>query len=233
MLRQLLLSAAYRGFNAAMVSMEVPAADVFNQMASAVSGQPWANLKTLHPKDQAEFLKGAQQVRGMNIDVLDDTATLPEILAWLRNLHARRFLDVIAIDYLGIVNECSPQKGQTKAAAVGEVACAFKRLASELQCVLYLAVQINRGPTGDGNREPRLSDLKDSGDIEAHADRVLLLYRPDTDKTTGQTQEVHEPLSQRQRFYMQLFQEKGRNVGTGSAELWLRRELAKFELIQR
>lgn len=233
LLRQLLLASAYRGFNGAMVSMEVPTSDIFNLMASAVSGQPWSRLKGLHPRDQDEFLKGAQQVRGMNIECLDDSASLPEILAWLRNQHARRFLDVIAIDYLGLVAECTPQRGTTKASAVGEVACAFKRLAAELQCVLFLAVQINRGPTGDGNREPRLSDLKDSGDIEAHADRVLLLYRPDEDKTTGHAQATHEPIASRPRFYMQLFQEKGRNAGTGSSELWLRRELAKFELIQR
>jgi replicative DNA helicase len=230
LLRQLLVSSAHRGFNAAMVSLEVPAADIFNMMATAVSGRPWSRLKTLHPKEQEEFVKGAQQVRGMNIETFEENG-LGEILAWVRNQHARRFLDVIAIDYLGLVAECSPHKGQTTAAAVGEVACAFKRLASELQCVLFLAVQINRGPTGDGNREPRLSDLKDSGDIEAHADRVLLLYRPDQDKTTGRDQATHEPVSDRPRFFMQLFQEKGRNVGTGSSELWLNRELAKFELI--
>lgn len=86
-------------------------------------------------------------------------------------------------------------------------------------------------PLNDGNREPRLSDLKDSGDIEAHADRVLLLFRPDMDKANKCEQSTHESLSERPRYFMELFQEKGRNVGTGSTRLWLRRELAKFELI--
>lgn len=233
MLRQLAMGAASKGHNVAFVSMEIPAGDIFNLMASAQSGQPWSRLKGLHPRDQAEFVKGAQQVRGMSIEVLDDNSSLAGIIAWLRSQHQRRFLDVVAIDYLGLVAECSPGKGQTKAAAVGEVAGAFKRLAAELQIVLFLAVQINRGPTTDGNREPRLSDLKDSGDIEAHADRVLLLFRPDADKTTGAEQSVHESLADRPRYYMQLFQEKGRNVGTGQAELWLRRELARFEMIHR
>lgn len=231
LLRQLCVGAAVKGHNVAMVSMEVPAADVFNLMASAHSGQPWSRLKGLHPRDQREFLQGAQQVRGMSIEVLDDQTSLPGIAAWLRNQHARRFLDVIAVDYLGLVAECSPQRGQNKAAAVGEVAGAFKRIATELGVVLFLAVQINRGPQTDGNREPRLSDLKDSGDIEAHADRVLLLFRPDDDKANDCPQATHESLQDRPRFYMELFQEKGRNVGTGITALWFRRELAKFELI--
>ncbi len=231
MLRQIALHHARKGFNVAFVSLEVPAGDVFNQIVSAHCGQPWHRLKTLHAKEQAEFVAGAREVKSLPIAVLDNSLSLSEIIAWVRNEHAQRFIDTVAIDYLGLVSECTPQKGQTKAAAVGEVAAAFKRLAVELQCVVLLAVQINRGPTSDGNREPKLSDLKDSGDIEAHADRVELLYRPDRDKINECQQATHDLLSNRPRFYMEIFQEKGRNAGTGYASLWLRRELARFELI--
>lgn len=231
LLRQFALSAASRGLNVAFVSMEVRAPDIFNLMASAQSGQPWSRLKNIHPRDQEDFMRAGQQVRGMSMEILDDERSLPAILAWLRNQYTRRFLDVIAVDYLGLVADCKPKDGETKAAAVGDVACAFKSLAMELQVVLFLAVQINRGPTKEGNREPRLSDLKDSGDIEAHADRVLLLFRPDTDKETETDQATHQALADRRRFYMELFQEKGRNVGTGSAALYFNRELARFEPI--
>lgn len=229
LLRQLAMHSAKCGLNVAFVSLEVPTSDIFNLMTAAHAGQSWSRLKELHPSDQRAFVDGARAVRELPIEVLDDASSLPAILAWIRNLHARRFVDVVAIDYLGLIAECSPQRGQTKAAAVGEVACALKRLASELQCVVFLAVQINRGPTSDGNREPKLSDLKDSGDIEAHADRALLLYRPDTDRVNNTQQGVHEPEADRPKFYMELFQEKGRNVGTGSVRVWFRRAMARFE----
>lgn len=233
LLRQLLLGSAMHGHNCALVSLEVPAGDIFNLMSAAASGQPWSRLKHLHPRDQSDFIKGQERVRKCAISVLDDTHNLDGIMAWLRGLHQRQFLDVIAIDYLGLISDCEPDRGQTKAHAVGKVAGAFKRLAAELGCVVLLAVQINRGPMNDGMREPRLTDLKDSGDIEAHADRALLLHRPTEDKVNGTPQNTHDPIENRPRFYMNLFQEKGRNVGTGSGDLWFNRQLARFEMIAR
>lgn len=233
LMRQIALHSARVGQNTAFISMEVPAADIFNLMAASHGGQSFSRFKTMHAADQADFLRSARAVRELPIEVLDDTTDLREILAWVRGFHQRRFVDIVFVDYLGLVRECQPTRNQTKAAAVGEVACAFKRLATELKCVVILGVQINRGPMNQGNREPMLTDLKDSGDIEAHADRVEILYRPDRDKSGNSPQSTHDAIIDRPRFYTEIFQEKGRNVGTGMAALWFNRELAKFELIAR
>lgn len=228
--RQLCLWAAMHEFNSAAVSMEVSAGDMFNLMSASVSGQPWSRLSGLHPNDQQAFLRGQEKVRSANIQILDSTLALPEILAWIRSQNQKRFLDVVAIDYLGLISECDPQRGETKAHSVGKVVASFKRLAMELKCVVLLAVQTSRGHVSDGNRPPRLTDLKDSGDIEAHADRVILLHRPNRDRLTDEEQNTHDDIRTSPRFYMEIFQEKGRNVGTGSGALYLRRELARFEL---
>lgn len=232
-MRQISLAAAVAEKNVAFVSLEVPASDIFNQLAAAKSNQPWSRLRGLHPNDQADFLVGCGEVGRLPIAVLDSETSLDGILAWLRAEHQRRFLDLIVIDYLGLCADCRPTKYATKASAVGEVAAAFKRIATELGAVVVLGVQLNRSAQTAGNRTPSLSDLRDSGDIESHSDRVLLLHRPDVDKTTGQAQGPHDLINDRPRFFMQLYQEKGRNAGTGYCSLWFARELAKFELIQQ
>ena len=231
LLRQICLHAGKHGRNCAIASLEVPAGDIFNLMASAESGQSWSNLKKLHPADQKEFLRGLARVHEAKIEVSCDTSDLNNIIAWARKEHESRFLDILAIDYLGLIAQCQPQKGENKASAVGQVAAAFKRLATELGIVVLLAVQLNRNAAND-EREPRLTDLKDSGDIEAHADRVILIHRPNTNKLTGTPQNTHDPVEDCPRFYVQLFQEKGRNVGTGMTSMSFNRPCARFESFQ-
>ena len=51
-------------------------------------------------------------------------------------------------------------------------------LAEELNCPVLLLSQLNR-MSEEGNRAPRLSDLRESGALEQDADNVMLLHRPD------------------------------------------------------
>ncbi len=56
---------------------------------------------------------------------------------------------------------------------IGYVARQLKTLAQELELPLLVAAQLGRGADG---QYPKLSDLRGSGDLEQHADTVLLLH---------------------------------------------------------
>jgi len=230
LMRQFLHHAATRDLNTLMISLEVPQGDIANLMAAAVCGHSWAKLKDLHPRDQKEFHLALRGLRALPITVIDNLTSLDPILSASQRVHETGFLDAIAIDYLGLIRDCEQSRFGTKASNTGMVTAAFKRLATELGCVVFLGVQLNRDQMRDGNREPKLIDLKDSGDIEAHADRVLMLHRPDQDPITKMTQKPHEDVSEQPRFFQDIFQEKGRNVGTTFSSVYFRRECARFEL---
>src|SRR5262249_11107518 len=51
--------------------------------------------------------------------------------------------------------------------------------ARELKVPVVVAAQLNRESEHRSDRRPRLADLRESGSIEADADVVLLLHRPD------------------------------------------------------
>lgn len=59
---------------------------------------------------------------------------------------------------------------------VGEVARGLKGIAKDLKCTVVSLAQMNRRVEGADNARPRLSDLRDSGEIEAEADAVMFLW---------------------------------------------------------
>lgn len=80
---------------------------------------------------------------------------------------------VSIIDYLGLMTKPRADRNDL---AVGENVRQLKQLASEFGIVLVLLAQINRGPEQRHDGRPVLSDLRDSGEIENHADVVILVH---------------------------------------------------------
>ena len=77
---------------------------------------------------------------------------------------------------------------------------------------------------------PRIHDLRESGDIEQDADKIVLLHRPSEDPITGAAQSVTSGSEDLPTFYVSAIQAKGRNDGTGSVGLYFRRATATFGL---
>ena len=84
-------------------------------------------------------------------------------------------LDVLIVDYI----QLSRAEGRydNRAVELGAVTSGLKRLAKELGCTVIALSQMNRDAAKEGKR-PTISELRDSGSIEADADTVLLLHRP-------------------------------------------------------
>ena len=85
-------------------------------------------------------------------------------------------LDLVVIDYLKFIHATDRYAGQ-RHYEVGEITASLKQLARRLNAVVLLCAQLNRQVEQRQDRRPQLSDLRESGDIEADADIVLLLFR--------------------------------------------------------
>jgi replicative DNA helicase len=74
---------------------------------------------------------------------------------------------------------------------VARISRGFKVLAKDLNVPVVVIAQLNRGPESRHDHRPMLSDLRESGAIEANADVVVLLYRDDYyDKESARAGEV-------------------------------------------
>lgn len=83
--------------------------------------------------------------------------------------------DLIVVDYLQLIKD-PLVKGQNSADRIGMISGAMKSLARELRVPVILLSQLNRDSEHRNDREPQLSDLKGSGDIEQDADLVIFLW---------------------------------------------------------
>lgn len=106
----------------------------------------------------------------------DKSFSVMEIHARLRHLRSRGALGLIVVDYLQLLRDGG--RPNTRAEAVGANARTLKLMAGEFDCPVLLLSQFSRD-SAKTSRQPELHDLKESGDIENHANGVWFIHRPD------------------------------------------------------
>ena len=90
------------------------------------------------------------------------------------NMKLRHGLDLIVVDYLGLLDD---DYGNSQYERIGYVSRKLKQLAMKLDVPVLVAHQLNRALEMRPDKRPALYDLRDSGRIEEDADLVLFLYR--------------------------------------------------------
>jgi replicative DNA helicase len=94
----------------------------------------------------------------------------------------------------------------------------MKILARELNVPVLAAAQLSRAIEQRADKEPQLSDLRESGSLEQDADVVMFIHRP----------ELYEKDTLK-RHLVQIKVAKHRNGPVGNIELVFRENLTKFE----
>lgn len=89
---------------------------------------------------------------------------------------------LIVVDYLQLVR--TGGRGRTRELEVAEVAETLKELAVELDCPIVAPAQFGRGPEQE-DREPRITDIRESGAIENTADLIMFIVRR-RDESSGE-----------------------------------------------
>lgn len=128
-------------------------------------------------KDSAERIgEYANRYSAMPLWVDDrEHITVEEIAAKCRGIPN---LQVAVIDYLQLVTASDSRVSREQ--QVSHISRSLKIMAREQGIAVVMAAQLNRGSVKDGiQREPTISDLRESGAVEQDSDQVLLLHRQD------------------------------------------------------
>ncbi len=108
------------------------------------------------------------------IDDSPDCSAL-EMRAKCRRLKAEHDLGMVVVDYLQLMR--GHKRAENRNQEIGEIARALKSLARELQVPVIALSQLSRAVEQRNDKRPMLSDLRESGSIEAEADVVVFIYR--------------------------------------------------------
>jgi replicative DNA helicase len=98
-------------------------------------------------------------------------------------INTRREVDhvpIVIVDYLQILTPRDRKVGRHE--QLGEITRGLKIIAREFSTCVVAMAQLNR-EAAKRDAKPTMADLRESGSIEADADVVILLHRPDPDGT--------------------------------------------------
>lgn len=208
--------AAANGHSVLFVSLEQDAEELGTRALAAearVCGQTLRLGRRLEPAEQRSVQVAANRLRSIRLDY-DDTpgATGLQIAAAARKVKRAGGLDLLVVDYLQLV--APHDQRATRNDQLDLIARQIRETARELGCAALTLSQLSRA-SEQQNRRPRLSDLRDSGALEQHADAVMILHRPE--RSEGDVDAV------------ELSIEKQRNGPTGLVNLSYRKRTLTFE----
>jgi replicative DNA helicase len=229
--RPILAHASHKGFYSYYVTLEVNPVKVPLQIAASISGVGLRRVARAHKAEQEELKDALKSLKSYGVTISRKDRSITRIESRIRALHAKGKLDIVFIDHGGYVDEIYKAKAGEKVGACGLLTKTLKTLADELGIVVVLLWQLNRNSVQSGNREPNVSDLKDSGSLEEDGDKVILIHRPDADPLQCNAKQADTmSVAELPSFFQNVIQAKGRDDGTAMLSFYLHRETATFKL---
>ncbi len=170
------------GIQSGFFSLEQPGRQLYNRMVADVCDID-ANRFNRGGFDEGE-LKLINDAQNGLYDLplwIDDKGSLSieEICSRARRYKQRKGLRILYVDHLQLVY--SNQHFNSRNDELGYITSRLKGLAKDLDITVVCLSQLNRSLENRPNphKRPRLSDLRDSGNIEQDADIVIFIYRPE------------------------------------------------------
>ncbi len=204
------------GGTVALFSLEMGAPQLAERVIALESGIDATRLRTgqLQAEEAGAVLQAATTLAGVALYV-DDAArlTLADIRSRTRALHAEQAVSLVIVDYLQLIAAA----GRSRVEEVGEISRGLKALARELACPVLALSQLNRQVEGRAEHTPRLSDLREAGDLEQDADIVLFISREDQYDKDSERKGIAD-----------ILVAKDRNGPVGQCELYFQAEAVRF-----
>ncbi|SAI93476.1 replicative DNA helicase [Enterobacter hormaechei] len=168
-----------QGYGVLFFSMEMANLQITERMLSAAGGMAVSRLKAadrFDDEDWARISNGMGYLTGRKIWMVDATnLTAEQICQTATQLKLQHpEIALVAIDYLMLIKVQSTARHDL---GVGEISKTLKRLAKSNNTPVIALSQLSRGVETRMNKRPMNSDLKNSGEIEADADLIMMLYR--------------------------------------------------------
>ncbi|MFC5889713.1 replicative DNA helicase [Kitasatospora aburaviensis] len=185
----------HQGLPSVFFSLEMGRKEITQRTFSAEARVALHHIKggTITDDDLHRLARRTPDIKAAPLEI-DDS---PELTALEIRTRSRRLaqkhggLGLVVVDYLQLMQSGGSKRFNNRQEEVSDMSRNLKLLAKELECPVVALSQLNRGPVQRTEKQPQLSDLRESGAIEQDADIVILLHREDAyDKETPRAGEI-------------------------------------------
>lgn len=168
---EIALEVAGSGYPVFFVSLEMSRSAVVRRILKMKFGARM--VENPNPAEWQQILEYAADLKTLPL-YINESASLEatEIAQHARTMIARHGIRLIFVDYLQIVRG----PGRDRRERTGDAANVLRALAKDTGVPLIGLSQLRRPE--NLNARPTMIDLKESGDLESHANAVLLIYMP-------------------------------------------------------
>lgn len=140
----ILVNAAVCEKRCALFSLEMSGVETVKRMLACAGRVNVAMIgKPMEEHEVQGIQRGHRAIANRDITIITDLFDLGGIVARARQLHAKKSLDLIILDYLQLVEFSTGRKGETRQEIVAQISRTCKRLAGELHCVVIALSQLN------------------------------------------------------------------------------------------
>lgn len=173
----LMIRMAKQGKRCVYFSLETSTDKIFDRLVTNYATLNFQDLKQrkMSDDDMARATEAIGEIMKLPMHIVNASGRTVE---WIKAEAIRLRADVIFIDYLGLINS----KGKSRYEMVTNTSLALHTMAQTSGITVICLSQLKR-PEGGTRRKPTMHDLRESGQIEADADLILLLYN---DKENGE-----------------------------------------------
>lgn len=131
------------------------------------------DITKLNEENKNKVWKTMKGIEERKIALISESMTIPKIERVIANIKSDKH-KIVFVDHIGLINS----KGNSIYEKTTYVAKALRQLCITYGCTVISLCQLSR-QTQKENTMPKLQDLKDSGEVEQSARKVLILYSPE------------------------------------------------------
>lgn len=212
-------AAVDRGIPTGVFSIEMTKEELVSRCMCSLSLQNFetmqcgaANERSIH-----DLQVHSGRIAKAPIHVQDPSGiNINQLCARARRMKRKHNVMMLVVDYIGLI--AGSGKAENRVREIAQVTNSLKCLAKELAVPILALAQLNRKVEDAGGREPRLSDLRESGSIEQDADLVLFLH----------ADEIQSPEQN-----MKLILAKHRGGRTGPIDMLFKKQFTRFYEISK
>jgi replicative DNA helicase len=218
--------AASNGYPVGWVNLEMSGKQIGIRALSSKSRIPITMLKkaALQERDWSPLALAAGILADLPIFVADCAFTDRQISQAIYRMVHEKKCKLIILDYIQLMekDESAKNKNVSREREVAGFSRLMKTTVKTLKTPIIALAQINRASETAKDKRPTIANLRESGALEADADRILLLHKPEC--TCG----LALSCSCGYRDALEIILGKGRNDPTGTIMVEWNKETTTF-----